>query len=90
MSQTETSQREIAINGKTYTIETSQASDGTRYILTGKRGAKYGTMRNRKNPSLMFLIDLRGFGIPAGFDGVVLTDADGSLAVANAIWLRAA
>ena len=90
MSQTETSQREISINGKTYSVETSQAIDGTRYILTGKRGAKYGTMRNKKNPTLMFMIDLRGFGIPAGFESVTLTDADGSLSVANVVWLRAA
>ncbi len=81
----------ITINGKTYTVEQSQASGETRYVLTGKRGAKYGTMRNRKNRSLMFLVDLRGFGIPAGFENVILTDNEGSLTVANnVVWLRAA
>lgn len=81
----------ITIHGKVYTVEKAQSGDDTRYMLTGKRGAKYGTMRNKKNPSLMFLVDLRGFGIPAGFENVILTDSEGSLMVANnVVWLRAA
>jgi len=58
-----------------------EAKEGRRYILTGKRGAVYGTMRNRNQPHMMFVITLRGFGIAAGFEGAWLTDKDGSLQV---------
>ncbi len=51
------------------------------YVFTGKRGAVYGTMRNQKNPELMFLIDGRGFGLAKGMDGVWLSDKGGELVI---------
>lgn len=76
-----TSAQQIQINGKSFQIaEEGIAKDGRKqYVLAGKRGARYGTMRNDKNPDIMFLIDLRGFGIPAGFQGTWLTDRSGQL-----------
>lgn len=32
-----------------------------KYRLTGPRGARYFTMRNQKNPSMMFLVNERSF-----------------------------
>lgn len=52
------------------------------YILQGKRGAKYGTCRTVLHPEYMFLVHAsggRGFGIPAGYEKVWLTDKDGDL-----------
>ncbi len=71
----------IRINGRDFAVETTEGKEGTRYIFTGKRGAKYGTMRNIHRADRMFIITLRGFGIAAGFEGVWLTDSDGSLKV---------
>lgn len=75
----------IQINGRDFQVaEEGIARDGRKqYVLAGKRGARYGTMRNAHNPDIMFLIDLRGFGIPAGFVGVFLTDRNGHLEVAR-------
>lgn len=80
-----TSAQQIQINGKSFQIaEEGIAKDGRKqYVLAGKRGARYGTMRNAKNPDIMFLINLQGFGIPAGFVGVFLTDRNGHLEVAR-------
>ena len=64
------------------------AKDGRKqYVLAGKRGARYGTMRNAKNPDIMFLINLQGFGIPAGFQGTYLTDASGKIEIAEILWV---
>lgn len=81
----------MKINGREYavTVETISRPDGTDprqiYILTGKRGARYGTMRCLKDgkPSdRMFLVHAgTGFGIPAGLDRVRLTDRNGVLEV---------
>lgn len=50
------------------------------YALRGKRGAVYVTMRNRRNPNHMFLINGRSFGV--ALDGTWLTDEGGQLRVA--------
>lgn len=52
-----------------------------KYHLKGPRGAYYGTMRNANNVNLMFVINLRGFGISSTLDGVWLTDKNGTLEV---------
>lgn len=74
----------ITVRGKTFTItETTGIRGDKRYLLTGKRGAVYGTCRNANRPDMMFLVDERGFGIPAGFERTWLTDATGELVVAR-------
>jgi len=75
---------EILINGKKFGLTKA----GENYALTGQRGARYVTMRNKKNPQIMFLVNLRGFGIPAGFENVYLSDADGELKVVDVLWVR--
>lgn len=72
----------MKVNGRDYKIAkhaTTTKNAPHVYFLTGKRGAQYGTMRNANNPEMMFLIDLRGFGIPAAMDNVWLSDKDGTL-----------
>jgi hypothetical protein len=49
------------------------------YTLTGRRGAVYSTMRNVKNPNVMFLVNNRTFGV--AMDGTWLTDKNGVLEV---------
>jgi len=81
----------IRIGGRDFTVAVEQSAplaDGTTlavYFLTGKRGATYGTMRcmrDGKHTDLMFLAHAgRGFGIPAGFERVRLTDRNGTLEV---------
>ena len=47
----------IKVNGREYTVTTQTAKNGElQYVLTGKRNAVYATMRNVKNPHLMFLV----------------------------------
>lgn len=81
---------QITINGKQFSVEVGNNDrDGqTSYTLTGKRGAKYGTVRNVNHPELMFMINLRGFGMAVGFEGVWMTDRNGQLEVADVMWLR--
>jgi hypothetical protein len=76
----------IKILGRDYSVDTRpntrHPEEGVVYVLTGKRGAKYATMRNKPRPEHMFLAHAeRGFGIPAGFEGVWLTDKNGTLEV---------
>lgn len=71
----------IRINGRDFSVETTAGKEGVRYLLTGKRGAQYGTMRHYKETAMMFIINLRGFGIAPSFEGVWLTDKGGSLQV---------
>ena len=76
----------VRINGRDYEVAQRDGSHpldrGTIYSLTGKRGAKYATCRNVNHPEQMFLVhDGRGFGIPHGFEGVWLTDKNGTLEV---------
>ena len=37
--------------------------DNIPYQLFGPRGAHYGLMRNAKNPSMLFAINMRRFGV---------------------------
>lgn len=61
-------------------FQVTKTGDG--YLLTGKRGASYRTMRNVHRPEFMFLVHAtKGFGIPAGFEQVGLTDRAGVLEV---------
>lgn len=71
----------IRINGRDFAVATTPGKEGTRYLLTGKRGAQYGTMRHYKETAMMFIINLRGFGIAPSFEGVWLTDEGGALRV---------
>jgi hypothetical protein len=72
----------ITIRSREYTVETlpPDTFDPTRpsYRITGVRGAKYRTMRNRPHPELMFLIreDTSSQG---ALKDVWLTDKDGTL-----------
>lgn len=76
-------QNTIAIGRLTYTVTTQIAKNGElQYLLEGKRGALYATMRNARTPSKMFLIGTgRTFSGPFGKKTVWLTDASGSLTV---------
>lgn len=79
---------EIVVEGRTYTVEKTDGT-GTRlpgepelpgYILHGKRGARYGTMRNARRPHQMFLISLTGASI-RNIPQTWLTDQNGTLEV---------
>jgi len=80
----------IGIRGRVYTVERFEgkfegklAEDLIRYRLKGKRGAVYETMRNARDPHMMFLIGGGRFGISSSVtSGVWLTDKTGRLAVA--------
>ncbi len=76
----------VRIFGRDYAVSIRQGKhpldQGVVYLLTGKRGAKYATVRNKHHPDKMFLVHSeRGFGIPAGFEGVWLSDQSGTLEV---------
>ena len=82
----------IKVLGRDYTVSTKTneryPKEGVIYVLTGARGAKYATVRNKPHPEQMFLVHEgsgasrgRKFGIPAGFEGVWLTDKNGTLEV---------
>ena len=45
-----------------YTVVTTDSAE-IPYELHGPRGAKYGLMRNVPNPTMLFAINLRGFGV---------------------------
>ncbi len=72
----------IEIEGRTYTVELIEDTldkDRQGYQLTGKRGARYFTMRNVPNPHLMFLVNLSATNAPKSW----LTDEGGTLRVAG-------
>lgn len=75
----------VTIGRRVFTVtEQSDAKHGPIFIMKGVRGATYGTVRNVNRPWMMFLVHAgtgRGFGIPAGYEGVWLTDRNGSLEV---------
>jgi len=80
----------IRVNGRDFTvteIREGKGKDAGRpvYILSGKRGAKYATCRNVNHPEMMFLVSERGFGIPAGWERVWLTDASGALVAGGSL-----
>lgn len=80
MQQATPAQTTLTIGRRSFTVE----KVGDNYRLTGKRGAVYGTMRNKPSPELMFIVNLRGFGMACGYEGIWLTDADGALRVRGA------
>ncbi len=51
------------------------------YSLKGKRGAQYFTMRNAHKTEMMFVCNARKFGAASQFQGIWLTDKDGTLKV---------
>jgi hypothetical protein len=74
----------ITIRGREYQVQvhTEQLpGEGPTYIITGKRGHKWWTCRNKPNPALMFLLPDTGFS--KTMDRVWLTDKSGSLEVAS-------
>lgn len=72
-------QKTITILGRTFEISTRESSRGIQYILTGKRGATYGTMRNVNDPTLMFLISGSAKSTRCSLGTVWLTDKNGHL-----------
>lgn len=79
----------IKLLGKDFkvTVNGTDQDGRTRYKFEGRRGACYGTMRNQKNPDLIFLINLRGFGMAPGFEHTFLTDKNGALECVDVVWL---
>ncbi len=71
----------LTLGRLSYSVEPGPTtpSGETTYLLRGKRGAVYATMRNVHRPETMFVYGAGG--IPRVFDGVWLTDADGTLRV---------
>jgi hypothetical protein len=61
----------IKIRGREYSWEPTKTSKGEdAYILKGKKGADYMTMRNVHTPAHMFIISRKAIGTPAGMKGV--------------------
>lgn len=75
----------IIIYGTQYSIQESvnKVNGDRAYILTGKRGATYKTMRNVNDPTKMFLYNMRN---PSSgkMESVWLTDVNGKLEVYQA------
>jgi len=76
----------IEIRGRQYQVEKappgSPLDEGKPiYVLTGKSGKKWFTLRNKPKPDLMFLIPEEGFS--KTMDRVWLTDKDGDLRVVS-------
>ena len=72
----------MLIRGREYTVLPTKDMDESRcvYWLTGKRGARYFTVRNRPNPDLMFIVPEK-FIKSNVLDRVWLTDVTGELKV---------
>lgn len=70
----------ITIKGRQYEVETipEKENDRSVYLITGKRGNQWYTMRNVPNPDLLFLIPAGG-GALSTMKDVWLTDKDGTL-----------
>lgn len=79
----------VAVGRREFTVERRVPTEERRrlegdrphYVLRGKRGACYLTMRNRRNPDLMFLVH-GGARFGVALDGVWLTDKNGQLELA--------
>jgi hypothetical protein len=67
----------ITIEGRTFEV----SKDGDQYVLTGTRGAKYRTLRNRPNPHMLYLFNAKDWTKSA--PQVWLTDKNGTLEVAR-------
>lgn len=86
VSPTPGSSKVLTINGRPYTVEGPFDREGVSgpektYTLKGPRGASYSTLRNVPDPTKMFLVTDRGFGIPAAMKNVWLSDKTGELVV---------
>lgn len=72
----------ITIRGREYQVSSERCrEDGYVYFITGKRGSKWFTMRNKPNPKLLFLVPEKSMSNT--MDGVWLTDESGTLEVAQ-------
>jgi hypothetical protein len=76
----------IVIRGREYQVEKTPPEgpldEGKPiYVLTGKSGKKWYTLRNKPNPQMMFLIPEAGFS--KTMDRVWLTDRNGTLEVVS-------
>lgn len=78
---TTTDTETLTIGRITYAV-TRTDSEEVPYELRGPRGAHYGLMRNVPNPTLLFPINMRAFGVDPARLGW-FTDKDGTLR-----WLR--
>jgi len=70
----DTTTKTITVRGREYAVTTK----GEDYVLTGKRGATYRTMRNKPNPHMMFLVSEKKFTTTTMND-VWLTDKNDKL-----------
>jgi hypothetical protein len=70
----DTMTKTITVRGREYAVTTK----GQDYVLTGKRGATYRTMRNKPNPHMMFLVSEKKFTTTTMND-VWLTDKNDKL-----------
>lgn len=66
----------ITVEGRQYEV----TRDRDQYLLTGARGARYRTLRNKPNPHMLYLINDKNWlmSAPAAW----LTDKNGTLEVA--------
>lgn len=72
----------IVIRGRQYQVESKPCQyEQTVYIITGKRGHKWYTMRNQNYTYMMFLMPEKGTS--KTMDGVWLTDQKGILEVSS-------
>lgn len=70
----------LTIGGRQYEVSGPEESAfGTRYRLTGVRGASYFTMRMVSQPGVMFLVGRLGMVDPLG--KVFLSDRAGALEI---------
>jgi len=70
----------LTIRGREYVVSSHPEAvlgEGTTYVITGKRGHKWYTVRNVLKPYMMFLIPESGYS--KTMSGVWLTDEDGTL-----------
>jgi hypothetical protein len=76
-----TTNQTITIRGRSFSVSTQTTPHGTvQYILTGKRGAVYGTIRHAARKDRMFLVSGRARML-CSLGDVWLSDASGKLEV---------
>jgi hypothetical protein len=78
----------LTIGHLSFTVELIDATaDNGRpcYRLTGKRGAKYQTMRNVRHGHMYIVhaFDSRSFGMVSGLERTILSDDGGTLRVVS-------
>ncbi len=70
----------IEINGRTFTVEAGTTAS-VPWVLRGKRGALYGTMRNIHSKRLFLFNSTVSGRVPRDLERVRLDDSDGTLRV---------